>query len=196
MIGDRRLAAAPLPSLAADLAAAGCPWLMIREKDLGVADLCALVRDVRHALGDRPMALSVNGRAETLREVGLRSLHLASHGDAGRARKLLGADALIGQSVHDLAELRRAEAGGVDYVLASPVFAPTSKSVSRPTLGLEGLGALARQSAVPVIALAGITAQNAASCRSAGAAGVAVLGAVMAADEPAAACRALLAAVA
>ena len=196
VISDRRLAGVALPALAVALAAAGCPWFMIREKDLDRAALISLVRAVKEALGDRPMALSVNGAPEVVRETGVTGLHLAARCDAAEARAELGAGALIGQSVHDAEELRRAIAGGVDYVLASPVFSPLSKGDARATLGQEGLAALAGDSPVPVVALAGINAGNAARCLTAGAAGVAVLGSVMAADAPAEACRALLDALA
>lgn len=73
---------------------------------------------------------------------------------------------------------------GVDYVFVSPVFPTTSKPGYGPALDVAGLEAICAASQVPVYALGGITPANARACLAAGAAGVAVMGAVMAATDP------------
>src|SRR5581483_1396288 len=94
----------------------------------------------------------------------------------------------IGRSCHDAGELARAST--VDYVTLSPVFATASKPGYGPPLGVAQLGRLAADTPVRVFALGGIErAADAAACRAAGAAGVAVMGAVMRAADPAAAVR-------
>ena len=195
VIGDRRLACRPLVAVAAELAEAGCPWFMIREKDLAGGVLRDLVLDVAAAVRGSGMILVVNGAVELAEVEGLAGVHLTSRGDPAAARARLGPEALIGQSAHDRAELRRAAVGGADYVTLSPIFTPSSKPDRRPPLGLEGLAALAKDSPLPLVALAGIGPANAAAAVTAGAAAVAVLGGVMAAERPGEACKALLAAL-
>ncbi|BCB86766.1 hypothetical protein Psuf_040790 [Phytohabitans suffuscus] len=91
--------------------------------------------------------------------------------------------ALVGRSCHDEAELSRLTRE--HYAIVSPVFPTPSKPGYGPPLGLDGLARLAARSPVPVLALGGVTPGNAAGCLAAGAAGVAVMGAVMRADDPA-----------
>jgi thiamine monophosphate synthase len=98
--------------------------------------------------------------------------------------------ALVGRSCHSEAELSRLTTE--HYAMVSPVFPTPSKPGYGPPLGLAGLARLVDRSPVPVLALGGITPGNAAGCRAAGAAGVAVMGAVMRADDPAAVVRDLL----
>ena len=108
------------------------------------------------------------------------------------ARRALGPSALIGLSAHDEAEARAAAIGGADYVTFSPVFSSLSKPGYGRPAGLEGLRDLARRARLPVVALGGIDAGNAAACLEAGAAGLAVIGSVMAQDSPGRAVAALL----
>jgi thiamine-phosphate pyrophosphorylase len=81
---------------------------------------------------------------------------------------------------------------GADYVTVSPVFLTASKPGYGPALGLDGLAHIVERVAGPVIALGGVTAANAASCRAAGAHGIAVMGEVMRAADPRAAVDAIL----
>ena len=86
----------------------------------------------------------------------------------------------------------RAAHAGADYVTLSPIFATASKPGHGPALGPDGLAHVAARLAVPVIALAGVGADNAAACLDAGAAGVAAMGAVMRAADPRAATATLI----
>ena len=82
-------------------------------------------------------------------------------------------------SAHSAAELARAEGYPEASALVSPVFAPTSKSHSLPPMGLEGLQLLTLRSRVPCLALGGIEAHRLDGCEAAGAAGAAILGALL-----------------
>ena len=122
-----------------------------------------------------------------LRERGIpciRSLALWSP-DCGDGLHLRGSDIapagaqVCSVSVHSMAELARAEAYPGAVALVSPVFAPTSKSHSLPPLGLDGLRALALGSGVRCLALGGIVAERLDGCEAAGAAGAAILGALL-----------------
>ncbi|MCY4036738.1 MAG: thiamine phosphate synthase, partial [bacterium] len=101
-------------------------------------------------------------------------------------------EGIVGRSCHGLDEVRQAEREGADYVTISPVFESESKPGYGPPLGLGGLGRIARKAHVPVYALGGIDLGRVAACRDAGAAGVAVQGAVARSADPQAVVAALL----
>jgi thiamine-phosphate pyrophosphorylase len=88
-------------------------------------------------------------------------------------RAIVPAGFLIGVSTHTPEELRRAEEEGADFAVFSPIFPVVSKGGYGPTLGVGRLREAARAVAIPVLALGGITKDNAAECMEAGAAGVA-----------------------
>ncbi len=96
-------------------------------------------------------------------------------------------------SCHVAAEIANAHAAGARFALLSPFDAPTSKPATRPALGTSSFATLAQDAALPVIALGGITPTTAKAAFEAGASGVATLGAVFAADDPAAFVEACLA---
>jgi thiamine-phosphate pyrophosphorylase len=97
--------------------------------------------------------------------------------------------------VHNSIEAMRAKDGGADYVTLAPVFESASKPGYGPALGLDGLRAVVRDLAVPVLALGGIGPDDVQGCLRAGAAGVAVMGGVMRAEDPGAVLREYLASV-
>jgi thiamine-phosphate pyrophosphorylase len=116
-------------------------------------------------------------------------VHLAAHQQGVSTRH--------GRSCHDESQLRRAVSGGAAWVTLSPVARSLSKSGYGPALGIESVAGLVPAAAgVPVYALGGVDATNAADFRAAGAHGVAVMGAVMRADDPAAVVERLLGALA
>lgn len=147
-----------------------------------------LVAEVCRARGN---PLFVNGRLDVALLVGAH-LHLPASGPTPRdVRPHLPPGRLVSVAVHDVAEAGAAE--GADLALVSPVFAPGSKpGDTRETLGPDGFQALAARLPCPALALGGLTAERARGLR--GAAGVAVISAVLEADDPEAAARALLAA--
>lgn len=127
-------------------------------------------------------------------EIGADGVHLPAAELVDSARTRLGPGALIGVSAHSLADVEDAAKAGADYATLSPIFASASKPGYGPPLGLEALSGAARLG-MPVLALGGVSPANAQACRAAGAAGVAVMGAVMGAEDPAEAYRQLAAAV-
>jgi thiamine-phosphate pyrophosphorylase len=177
VLTDRRLARRPLVEVVEAAVEGGARYVVLREKDLP--------RDERAAL------------AAALREVARGRLIVAGPDPLGGSAVHLPAAGpypppdlpLVGRSVHDLAELGRLSTE--DYVTVSPVFPTPSKPGYGPALGVTGLAELAALSPVPVLALGGVTPANAHECLAAGAAGVAVMGAVMRAADPAAVVRAL-----
>jgi thiamine-phosphate pyrophosphorylase len=122
-------------------------------------------------------------------------VHLPADGlPPGEARDLVGADRLVGRSIHAVDELQGCER--CDYVIFGPVFTTPSKAAFGPAQGLSRLGEVARASLLPVLAVGGITASRVAEVLAHGAAGVAVMGAILDAQDPASMTRALASALA
>ncbi len=165
---------------------------MVREKDLGETDLEELVRGLQAGLPVEDLVLIVNGAPQVAARCGLAGVHLPQGQSVAEARRILGESATIGVSVHDETEFAAAELDGADYVTLSPVFTSTSKGAHRPPLGLQRFAAMAGRAGLPVMALGGVTGSTAGDCRRAGAAGVAVLGPLMTAEDPARVVRELL----
>ncbi|RRS00226.1 thiamine phosphate synthase [Glycomyces terrestris] len=138
----------------------------------------------------------VNDRVHIAQAVGAHGVHLGADDlplDAGR--RLLPARAIIGGTCRDPESARAARRAGATYLGVGPVWGTTTKAGLPRPIGLDGLAAVCAAVDLPVIAIGGITAERAAQCRDAGAHGVAVVGAISAAADPAAATAELLAAV-
>lgn len=192
LITDRQQARQPLCDVIAAACAGGIRWVSVREKDLPAGKQVALCREITAAASHAVVTL--HGDAALALEAGCRGVHLPSGASAARARAILGPQALIGQSIHGMAELAAVEAAHLDYVVAAPAFLTLSKPGYGPALGAAGLARLKAAAAVPLIALGGIDRETLTECRSAGVDGVAIMGGVMRAPDPAEEARALLAA--
>lgn len=158
------------------------------ERELAhVRALClALLPVVRRA----GALLFVHTHVELVRELGLDGAHVSARADAAEARARLPAGALLGASRHDGDALDAGALAPLDYLTLSPIFSPSSKADTRPTLGVDALRRARAQTETPIVALGGVDRTRAPACLRAGAAAVAVLGAVMQARDPR---RALLA---
>lgn len=134
-------------------------------------------------------------REELIRDLECAGGHLGrcAADTTARARESLGPGSLLGYSAHTPEEARQAFRGGADYVSYSPIFAPRSKASAGAAVGLEGLSRVCSLSSGPVYALGGVTPARASDVKAAGAAGIAVIGALLEARDPEDACRALLA---
>ena len=195
VISDRGQARRKLTEIAAASFAGGCRWFSLREKDLPAAERRALLAELI-ALG-RPFGATVgiHDDIDAALATGAGAIHLPGGGDPKAARARLP-NALIGVSAHDAQDAAATIAAGADYVTISPVFLTDSKPGYGPALGLDGLARTVAAANGPVVALAGITSANAATCLKAGAAGIAVMGEIMRADDPKATVGALLKALA
>lgn len=133
-----------------------------REKDLPSEVSRRILWELRSRARRRGCLLLLNGDVEGALELGLDGVHLTSRQSAAEVVRRLPVPSplLIGQSVHSLEEALAAAAAGVDYLLVSPVFAPLSKSVTGPALGLAGLAELALEHLPPIIALGGVTQEH------------------------------------
>ena len=184
-------------ALVSDAAAAeraiadGATVVQLRVKDASTDDVVAVGRSIRATCAAAGVLFVVNDDVEAALRAGADGVHLGRD-DAG-AEQARAAGLLLGLSASDVEEAREAEAGGAAYVGAGPVWATPSKPDAGPALGLEGLAAICRAVDVPVVAIGGVDALNAADCICAGAAGVAVIRAVAELREVRAAVDAALA---
>jgi thiamine-phosphate pyrophosphorylase len=195
VITDRRGAAGNVEDIVAAAFRGGCRWVMLREKDLSTEALAGLAGRLLAAAAPYEATVSVNGDWRAAELAGAQGVHLQAGGPVKRARHRLGEGALIGVSAHSRAEIEEAEDAGADYVTLSPIFPTSSKPGYGPAFGEAGLREAASRASIPIIALAGVTDANAGQCLAAGAAGVAAMGSVMRAADPAAAVAALIAAM-
>lgn len=165
-------------------AAAGCQLIQIREKDLSARELTACVREAVAAARPHGARVLVNDRLDVAVIAGADGVHLRTDSLPARdVRRVVSAsrlavpeDFLIGVSTHSLAEVEAAAAGGADFVVCGPVYAPTSKNATAPPLGLDRFAEIVRHATIPVIALGGITVKNFREPLQRGAAGVAAVG--------------------
>lgn len=185
-------AIAGLPDLAERanaIAAAGRVALHARAPGLDGRACLDLARTLAAAIEGTDSRLFVNDRLDVARIVGAWGVHLPSAGfPVTEARSLLGADVVIGRSVHSAEAARRAEAEGADYVFLGPIW----ETPSHPDTPPLGVPEISKAAPARVLAIGGVTRERARECRAAGAYGVAVISAVWRAGDPGAAVRGIL----
>lgn len=153
-------------------AAAGAGMIQVREKSLSARELCRWTAAIMEAA--RGAKVLVNTRADVALACGAAGVHLPAGAPPPLAwRAAVPPGFLFGVSCHTLEEVRRAEREGASFAVFAPVFEPLSKTPTMPAQGLDRLAEACRAVRIPVLALGGITWENAALCAARGAAGVA-----------------------
>jgi thiamine-phosphate pyrophosphorylase len=147
----------------------GATVVQLRLKGASTAE----VVEAGRAFGELNATFVVNDDVEAAIALGADGVHLGR--DDPGAERALEAGLLLGRSAASVEEARSAESGGASYIGAGPVWATPSKLDADPPIGLDGLAAICATVSIPVIAIGGIDATNAADCLRAGAAGVAVV---------------------
>ena len=135
----------------------------------------------------------VNDRADVARAVDADGVHLGQDDlPVELARRVLNRGKRVGYSTHVLAQVIEAENSSADYIAFGPVFPTSSKENPDPVVGLEGLRKARQASRKPLVAIGGITAENARAALDAGADSVAVIGGLLSAQDVAARAREFL----
>lgn len=191
LVTDRAAVGRPLAEVIDECLAAGLRAVQLREKDLAVGELLTLATEVCEVTHRHGARLLINDRADVALAVGadgVQRTHLSL--PVAAVRRVLPAPALIGASVHTPAEVDAA--AEADFLVYGPVYDTPSKRQYGPPQGLAALAEVASASKRPVIAIGGITPPRVREVLSAGAAGVAVISAILGAERPADATKALL----
>jgi thiamine-phosphate pyrophosphorylase len=191
LVTDRALAGGR--SIAETVRAAisgGVTMVQIRDPEAKTRALVEEARVLVALLRPLGIPLIVNDRADVAVAADADGVHVGQADMPPReARALIGTDRILGLSITSAADLAAADLDGVDYLGVGPVFATLTKPDAAPPLGLDGLAAIARRARLPSVAIGGINATNAAATLAAGAHGLSVVSAIMAAPDPEAAAR-------
>ena len=190
---DRSQARRPLTAIVVAALDAGCRWVSLREKDLPEDEQIGQARRLLTTTRAAGARLLLHGEASLAKLAGTDGVHLPAGADPAAARALLGVQKLIGVSIHTVTEAEAIDPHCVDYALAGPAFETPSKPGYGPEIGRKALAEIARAAPVPVLAIGGINAGRIGELIAAGAAGVAVMGGVMRAADPAQEVRGLIA---
>lgn len=172
-------------AIAALAAEGGVDAIHVRLPGMAGGEAMRLAQDVAARLGsDAETMLFVNDRVDVAMLIEASGAHLGERSlSISQARTLLGADVLIGRSVHDLRGAIQAQEHGADFVLAGHVFDTDSKA-GQPGKGVEWIAELASAVSLPVIAIGGIRVERVEAVMRAGAWGVAVGREILTAPDP------------
>ena len=186
----------PLVPLLQRVLTAAVSTVQLRERDLSARELVRLAREVQAVTASRRSQFLINDRIDVALALEGVGVHLRSNSlPVSVARKLLGAQRLLGISVHAVEEVMEAEAQGADYIILGPIYETPSKQMFGPPLGIHTLEKACRLVRIPIIGIGGVTAARAREMRRAGAFGVAVITAILGAVDVESATRELLDAV-
>jgi thiamine-phosphate pyrophosphorylase len=191
LVTDRRQCAPrSLASVVHDACAAGVRAVQLREKDFSASDVVSSATRLVDLMRPKRAKLLINVATvedDTLSLVagspGVDGFHVPDDPALLAHIRALFPKHLVGASTHSVESVRAAAGAGVDFVTFGPVFATPTKVKFGPSLGLSALQAACTAVEIPVFAIGGITAERARDCLDAGAHGVAVVGAVMAASS-------------
>lgn len=178
-----------LADLARAAADGGATLIQLRAKEQSTREMVREAKAIHAALAGTNVPLLINDRVDVALAAGAEGVHLgADDMELADARRLLGPDAIIGATLKNESELPYLASAAIDYACIGGVFGTVHKDNPDAPLGLDGLASLRRAAAralgpLPVGAIAGINAANAASVIGAGADGVAVIGALFAGPD-------------
>lgn len=186
VVTDRhQTAGRDLVEIVAAAAQGGAGAIQLREKDLSARDLYALGARLQATLSPYGVPLLINDRLDVALALDTAGVHLAGHSlPTAVARRVLGPGKLLGVSTHSVEEARQAAAEGADFIVFGPVFTTPSKVAYGPPQGLQHLTTVVRAVRIPVLAIGGIDPVNLPQVVQAGAYGVAMIRAVLAAPDP------------
>lgn len=193
LITDRKQAKGSLLETVQQALNGGVKGIQLREKDLPIRELLDLARALRALTAQNHASLMINHRVDVCLAVEADGVHLrADRLPIHTVRKILGDSKFIGVSVHSVEEVKRAEEEGADFVTLGPIYQTPSKVPYGPPLGLSVLQSACREVRIPVFALGGIQKNRIPEVRAAGAKGIALISAILAAKDPKKSAQALI----
>ena len=196
VIGPEDVPGREVEAVAAAAVAGGVTLVQLRDKTAPDAELVELAQRLQEILAPRDLPLIINDRIEVALNVGAAGVHLGiDDRPATEAREVLGPEAIIGVSAGTFEEADLVDPAVVDYVGTGAVYATATKADAGAAIGLEGLAALRRRLALPMVAIGGIGLSTAAAVAATGVEGIAVVSAICGAADPEAAARDLREAV-
>ncbi|BDV41717.1 putative thiamine-phosphate synthase [Geotalea uraniireducens] len=186
LITDRRQTnSRPLDEVIEAALRGGVKAVQLREKDLSPREQLELAHRLRELTSRYGARLLVNDRLDIALAVEADGVHLGEAGiDPATARRLIGPERLIGVSCHSVAGALAAQQGGADFITFGPVFATPSKARYGEPVGVKPLSEAKRQLRIPIFALGGICRNSVPEVLAAGADGIAMISAIIAADNP------------
>ncbi len=192
LITDRhRCGDPPLETVVDEAIKGGANVIQLREKDLPAGELLDLAIRLRQMTRNRAV-LIINDRLDVALASRADGVHLPENGlPVAIARLLLGQHALVGCSVHSEEAAIEAQRGGADYVQLGTIYATESKPGVEPA-GPDLVRKVSEALSIPVLAVGGVQAGNAAEVIEAGGEGASVISAILGADDPQAAARQLV----
>ena len=175
----------------------GAPSVQLRAKDAAARESALLARELVVETRAAGALLFVNDRVDVALAAGADGAHLGDEDlPLAAARRIVPPGFLLGMSADSVEHARRAEREGADYLGVGPVYGTASKPDAGAPIGTARIAQVAASVRIPIVGIGGIHEHNTAPVIRAGAAGVAVVSAVMHADDPEAAARGLVAMVA
>ncbi|MFR9620742.1 MAG: thiamine phosphate synthase [Rikenellaceae bacterium] len=174
----------------------GVTIVQLREKEMATGDFVALARDLKIILDPYGVPLIINDRVDVALAADADGVHIGQLDMAYEdVRRLLGEDKIVGLSTENLVEVEEANSLDVDYIGISPVYDTQTKTDTSPAFGLEGCRRAVELTRHATVAIGGMNMSTVGAVVATGVDGVAVVSAIVSADDPRAASQELLAAV-
>ncbi len=159
--------------------AGGATAVQLRHKQADTRQIVEIGRALQIALAESTAMLVINDDCAAARALNADALHIGQDDiSASEARKIIGPEMILGQSVQNPDLAKSVDAGLVDYIGAGPVFATKTKADHKTAIGFEGLAKIVTASAVPTVAIGGLKRQHIADVFATGAQGIAVVSAI------------------
>jgi thiamine-phosphate pyrophosphorylase len=163
----------------------GVTCVQLREKECSTLEFVQQALTIKAFLNSHGIPLIINDRLDVAQAVKADGVHLGQTDmPLDRAKTIVGDTMIIGISAESLEDAVEAEKGGADYLGVSPIYATPTKTDTAPPLGLGGLRRIRQTVNIPLVGIGGLNSDNSADAIRSGADGVAVVSAIVAADDP------------
>ncbi len=195
LVTDRGLAAGrSVVENALAAAHGGATLVQLREKEATTRAFVDEARALKAALAPLGVPLAINDRLDVALAIDADGLHVGQDDmPVAEARRLMGPGKFIGLSITAVEQVLRPDAQAADYLGVGPIYAQRTKEDAAAPLGIEGLRRARSLTRKPIVAIGGLTPDNSAFALAAGANGLAVVSAIVAAADPEAAARRFMA---